>query len=150
MKTLSAITAILLATTSYAMAEGALQLYNWGNYTSPELLAKFEAETGIKVTVTDYDSNDTALAKIEAGASLVQLYTAMIYKGPGLFGEITEQAAHSGIGAALLSSMTVELREEGHVELCSDARLENLASHQAHAAWGFAETQRVVYFRKPL
>jgi dihydroorotate dehydrogenase len=31
----------------------------------------------------------TALAKIEAGASLVQLYTAMIYKGPGLFGEIT-------------------------------------------------------------
>ncbi len=30
----------------------------------------------------------TALAKIEAGASLVQLYTAMTYKGPGLFGEI--------------------------------------------------------------
>ena len=39
------------------------------NYTSPELLAKFEKETGIKVTVTDYDSNDTALAKIEAGAA---------------------------------------------------------------------------------
>lgn len=44
-----------------------LNLYNWGNYTSPELLEKFEAETGIAVTVTDYDSNDTALAKIEAG-----------------------------------------------------------------------------------
>lgn len=29
-----------------------------------------------------------ALAKIEAGATLVQLYTAMIYKGPGLFSEI--------------------------------------------------------------
>lgn len=29
-----------------------------------------------------------ALAKIEAGATLVQLYTAMIYQGPGLFGEI--------------------------------------------------------------
>ncbi len=50
-----------------ASAEGELQLYNWGDYTSPELLAKFEAETGIKVTVTDYDSNDTALAKVEAG-----------------------------------------------------------------------------------
>jgi spermidine/putrescine transport system substrate-binding protein len=59
--------ALLLASTSLAMAEGELQLYNWGNYTSPELLAKFEAETGIKVTVTDYDSNDTALAKVEAG-----------------------------------------------------------------------------------
>ena len=59
--------ALLLATSALAQAEGELQLYNWGNYTSPELLAKFEKETGIKVTVTDYDSNDTALAKIEAG-----------------------------------------------------------------------------------
>ncbi len=61
------ITALLLASTGLAQAEGVLQLYNWGDYTSPELLAKFEAETGVKVTVTDYDSNDTALAKVEAG-----------------------------------------------------------------------------------
>jgi spermidine/putrescine transport system substrate-binding protein len=58
-----------MATSSLASAEGTLQLFNWGNYTSPELLAKFEAETGIKVTVTDYDSNDAALAKVEAGGS---------------------------------------------------------------------------------
>ncbi|MBE0455319.1 MAG: extracellular solute-binding protein, partial [Roseovarius sp.] len=44
-----------------------MNLYNWGNYTSPELLTKFEAETGIKVNVTDYDSNDTALARIRQG-----------------------------------------------------------------------------------
>ena len=56
-----------LAGSLAAHAEGVLQLYNWGNHTSPELLAKFEAETGIKVTVTDYSSNDEALAKIEAG-----------------------------------------------------------------------------------
>jgi spermidine/putrescine transport system substrate-binding protein len=56
-----------MATTGLASAEGVLQLYNWGNYTSPELLEKFKAETGITVTVTDYDSNDVALAKIEAG-----------------------------------------------------------------------------------
>jgi spermidine/putrescine transport system substrate-binding protein len=67
MKRLLTATALLLAGTSLASAEGVLNLYNWGNYTSPELLTKFEAETGIKVTVTDYDSNDTALAKIEAG-----------------------------------------------------------------------------------
>jgi spermidine/putrescine transport system substrate-binding protein len=59
----------LLWAASPAFAEGELQLFNWGNYTSPELLAKFEAETGIKVTVTDYDSNDTALAKVEAGGA---------------------------------------------------------------------------------
>ena len=65
-KTLSTF-AVLLATTGLAQAEGQLNLYNWGNYTSPELLEKFKTETGITVTVTDYDSNDTALAKVEAG-----------------------------------------------------------------------------------
>jgi spermidine/putrescine transport system substrate-binding protein len=60
---------MVLASATLAGAEGVLQLYNWGNYTSPELLEKFEKETGIKVTVTDYDSNDVALAKVEAGGS---------------------------------------------------------------------------------
>ena len=67
MKKILTATAVLLGTSTLAGAEGQLQLFNWGNYTSPELLAKFEAETGITVTVTDYDSNDAALAKIEAG-----------------------------------------------------------------------------------
>jgi spermidine/putrescine transport system substrate-binding protein len=61
--------AATLALPATAEEEKALSLYNWGNYTSPELLAKFEAETGVKVTVTDYDSNDTALAKVRAGGS---------------------------------------------------------------------------------
>jgi spermidine/putrescine transport system substrate-binding protein len=69
MRKILASTALLLASTTLANAEGELQLYNWGNYTSPELLAKFEAETGIRVTVTEFDSNDTALAKIEAGGA---------------------------------------------------------------------------------
>ena len=61
-------TSVALSAVAFAaQAEGQLNLYNWGNYTSPELLEKFTAETGIEVTVTDYDSNDTALAKIEAG-----------------------------------------------------------------------------------
>ncbi|MEM6260586.1 MAG: extracellular solute-binding protein, partial [Planctomycetota bacterium] len=63
-KTLTAVLALLAAP---ALAEGELNIYNWGNYTSPEMIEKFEAETGIKVTITDYDSNDTALAKIKAG-----------------------------------------------------------------------------------
>ncbi|MFN4155845.1 MAG: extracellular solute-binding protein [Paracoccaceae bacterium] len=59
----------LMAGSASAQEAKALNLYNWGNYTNPELLTKFEAETGIKVTVTDYDSNDTALAKVRAGGS---------------------------------------------------------------------------------
>lgn len=50
-----------------AAAEGALNIYNWGDYTSPEMIKKFEDKYKVKVTVTDYDANDTALAKIRAG-----------------------------------------------------------------------------------
>ena len=50
-----------------AFADGELNIYNWGNYTSPDLIKKFEAKYNVKVTLTDYDSNDTALAKIRAG-----------------------------------------------------------------------------------
>ncbi|MEO1200938.1 MAG: extracellular solute-binding protein, partial [Pseudomonadota bacterium] len=68
LKTSTAIATIaLLATAGTANAEGVLNIYNWGNYTNPELIEKFEAEYGIEVTITDYDSNDTALAKIKAG-----------------------------------------------------------------------------------
>ncbi|ESW91477.1 MULTISPECIES: extracellular solute-binding protein [unclassified Mesorhizobium] len=59
----------LLAMTGIARAEGELQIYNWGNYTSPDLIKKFEESYKVKVTVTDYDSNDTALAKVRQGAS---------------------------------------------------------------------------------
>ncbi|MDH3693436.1 MAG: extracellular solute-binding protein [Gammaproteobacteria bacterium] len=57
----------LLTTTGVASAAGELNLYNWGNYTNPDLVTKFEAAHDVKVTVTGYDSNDTALAKIKAG-----------------------------------------------------------------------------------
>jgi dihydroorotate dehydrogenase len=39
------------------------------------------------------DSGATALAKIEAGATLVQLYTGLIYEGPGLIQRIKDELA---------------------------------------------------------
>jgi dihydroorotate dehydrogenase len=40
------------------------------------------------IGVGGIDSGEAALAKIRAGASLIQLYTGLIYEGPGLIGEI--------------------------------------------------------------
>ncbi len=57
----------LFASVGAAQAEGELNIYNWGNYTSPEMIKKFEDTYKVKVTITDYDSNDTAIAKIRAG-----------------------------------------------------------------------------------
>ncbi|MXU65676.1 ABC transporter substrate-binding protein [Oceanomicrobium pacificus] len=50
-----------------ALAAGKLNIYNWGNYTSPEMIEKFEAEHDIEVTLDGYDSNETMLAKVKEG-----------------------------------------------------------------------------------
>jgi spermidine/putrescine transport system substrate-binding protein len=57
----------MLASAGAAYAEGELNIYNWGDYTSPELIKKFEDTYKVNVTLTDYDSNDTALAKVRQG-----------------------------------------------------------------------------------
>lgn len=62
----------LIATTGFAtaaQAEGELNIYNWVEYTSAEMIAKFEKETGIKVTIDTYDTNETLLAKLKAGGT---------------------------------------------------------------------------------
>jgi dihydroorotate dehydrogenase len=67
------------------------------------------AETYVRVEgafpligVGGIDSGDAAVAKIKAGADLVQLYTGLIYRGPGLLGEIK---------AALLRTLAAERAE---------------------------------------
>jgi spermidine/putrescine transport system substrate-binding protein len=44
-----------------------LRIYSWANYTDDELLANFKAKTGIEAVVDTYDSNETMLAKMQAG-----------------------------------------------------------------------------------
>lgn len=63
------------------------------------MLARVYCLTGGKlplIGVGGVDSGETALAKIEAGASLLQLYTGLVFEGPGLIGRIK---------AALLAAM---------------------------------------------
>jgi aminoglycoside 6'-N-acetyltransferase I len=53
-----------------------------------------------------------------------------------------------GIGAQLIGHIEGFLQARGFSEIGSDSLIENLDAHDAHKAWGFAETERVVYFRK--
>ena len=64
---IAAALAALLALPGPVRAAGELNIFNWGDYTSPQMIEKFEQQYDIKVTITDYDSNDTALAKVKAG-----------------------------------------------------------------------------------
>ncbi|MET1027942.1 MAG: extracellular solute-binding protein [Dongiaceae bacterium] len=82
------------AVATNAQADGGeLHLYNWTDYTSPEMIKKFEKETGIKVTIDTYDSNETALAKLTSGASGYDLIVVSndfvpIFVKQGLFEQV--------------------------------------------------------------
>ena len=62
-----AVAAIAAPTT--ASAEGTLNVYNWAEYIGEETIANFEKEFDIKVTYDNYDSVETADAKLLAGNS---------------------------------------------------------------------------------
>jgi aminoglycoside 6'-N-acetyltransferase I len=55
-----------------------------------------------------------------------------------------------GIGRALVDAACQWTLQQGCSELASDTWLHNVSGQRAHAAYGFEETERVVYFRKRL
>jgi dihydroorotate dehydrogenase len=78
-------------------------------HRSTVMLARVYQLTGGKVPligIGGIDSGETALAKIEAGATLLQLYTGLVYEGPGLIGEIKSHLAR-------------EVRREGQASLAA-------------------------------
>jgi aminoglycoside 6'-N-acetyltransferase I len=54
------------------------------------------------------------------------------------------------IGKQLISAVESWAIKRGFREIGSDALISNKVSHKAHAAYGYKETERVVYFRKSL
>jgi dihydroorotate dehydrogenase len=62
-------------------------------HRSTAMLGRMHQLTGGRIAligIGGIDSGETALQKIEAGASLIQLYTGLIYEGPGLIGRIKD------------------------------------------------------------
>lgn len=48
---------------------GELNLAIWSNYLSPEMAKKFTEQTGIKLNISNYASNEDLMAKIQTGAA---------------------------------------------------------------------------------
>lgn len=46
-----------------------IYVYNWGEYIDPDLIKKFEKETGIQVVYETFDSNEAMEAKIRNGGT---------------------------------------------------------------------------------
>lgn len=52
-----------------SQAPRVVNLATWSQYVSEDLIKSFETQTGIKVQVSNYSSNEELLAKLQAGAS---------------------------------------------------------------------------------
>jgi aminoglycoside 6'-N-acetyltransferase I len=63
---------------------------------------------------------------------------------------VAPQYRRRGIGTRLIAHAEAFSASRGFRELGSDTQIDNAASQAAHLAWGFSETERVVYFRKHL
>jgi len=66
----------------------------------------------------------------------------------GLF--VVPAARRRGIARALVAAAEDWVAHRGCSEFASDVLEENVESRKVHAALGFSQTERVVYFRKPL
>ena len=64
---LSAAAAVALTFTATAQAAGKLNIYCWSEYIPQDVIDDFAKETGIKVSVENYASNEEMLAKLGAG-----------------------------------------------------------------------------------
>ena len=63
---------------------------------------------------------------------------------------VAPRARRRGLGRALVGEVCRWARALGCREVASDALLGNEASQAVHRALGFAETERVVFYRMPL
>ncbi len=61
--------AIAALSAGFATAQEVVNVYNWSDYIDEEILAEFEAETGIRVVYDVFDSNELLETKLLAGGS---------------------------------------------------------------------------------
>ncbi|MBS4196968.1 ABC transporter substrate-binding protein [Lederbergia citri] len=66
--------ALMYLTSSMNTSQGyksgnVLNVYNWGDYIDPDLIKKFEKETGMKVIYETFDSNEAMMTKISQGGN---------------------------------------------------------------------------------
>lgn len=117
-------------------------------------------DSGPDVYALDPDSDEVyLLARLDgAPAGFAELtlrhdYVSGCATSPVAFLEgvyVVPEQRRRGIARQLIAAAEDWARRRGCSEFASDALLDNLASHRMHAALGFAETERVVFFRKAL
>lgn len=99
----------------------------------------------------EYDETGLALGFVEA--SLRNDYVNGTKSSPVVFLEgifVAPHARMQGVARALVSSVEAWARNLGCSEFASDAQIDNTQSQKMHAALGFIQSERVIFFKKVL
>jgi aminoglycoside 6'-N-acetyltransferase I len=126
----------------------------WPEGTREEHLAEmasFLAERKRFAQFIDYDAAGAPLGFIEI--ALRTDYVNGTDSSPVAFLEgiyVVPEARKTGVARRLVAEAEHWAKFMGCKEFASDAPLDNTSSHAMHAALGFVETERVVYFKKNL
>lgn len=123
----------------------------WPDTSSAEHMTELQdvSETGAGLIVHDPAGVAIGFAEV----SLRRDYVNGCDTSPVAFLEgiyVEEAFRGQGIAASLVAEVTRWAVGQGVSELASDADIANVDSHRMHAALGFEETERVVYFRRLL
>jgi aminoglycoside 6'-N-acetyltransferase I len=111
-------------------------------------LKNFTAQDNFAAFVAEHAGKLVGFAELSIRAAANGCESAPVPFLEGIF--VEPGSRRRGVGAQLIAAVESWCKARGFNELGSDTELENLPSQQAHSAWGFSETERVVYFRKPL
>ncbi|MEO6012465.1 MAG: aminoglycoside 6'-N-acetyltransferase [Devosia sp.] len=145
---------ISLATEADAVAWLELRLALWPGNRREEFvgeIAQLLADPGDTINLIARSDNGEAIGLAEA--ALRHDYVNGCETSPVAFLEgiyVSPNYRRSGVGRRLVDRIAEWAVERGCTEFASDADIDNAVSHAMHNALGFAETQRVVYFRKVL
>jgi aminoglycoside 6'-N-acetyltransferase I len=126
----------------------------WPHRTRAEHLAEMAsmlAAPGRFGQFVEYDDAGDPLGFIEV--AIRTDYVNVADSSPIAFLEgifVVSEARGHGVARRLVAEAEHWAKSMGCSEFASDARLENTSSHAMHAALGFVETERVVFFKKLL
>ncbi|NJK71986.1 MAG: extracellular solute-binding protein [Synechococcaceae cyanobacterium SM2_3_60] len=92
--------------------DSVLNLYTWSDYVYPEMIQSFEAETGIKVNLSTYGSNDEVLNRLRAarGSGFDIVQPSITYTGAWVEQELLQPLDESKSTSTVLSPRCLKAR----------------------------------------
>jgi len=110
-----------------AISNQTLRIYTWANYTDDELLSNFKDKTGVQVIADTYDSNETMLAKVQAGGGKDY---SIIYPSDYMVEQMAKQGLLSPLDHSQLEGLD-RLMERWH-----NPAYDKNNGHSIPAVWG--------------